>query len=157
MTRVLTAIALVFATALPALACPNYSYPATNTHTYRADQLTHGREFDHVAGGHANLANCGHAIGGTVAGYVSTEPNYRFTLLGADHYSVYFEAHARCDTILLINAPNGTWYYDDDSAGGHDPRIRLRGSANVNGAIDVWIGSYGTDVCPAELELYTRR
>jgi len=56
---------------------------------------------------------------------------------------------SKCDSVLLINDPQGLWYFDDDSNGNQDALIRLGNP--VSGNYDIWVGSYEANGCSAQL------
>jgi hypothetical protein len=60
-----------------------------------------------------------------------------------------------CDTVLLIRAPSGRWYFDDDNGPGRNARLRL-GSAG-EGRYEIWVGSNGGRACQTLLALQTFR
>jgi hypothetical protein len=74
-----------------------------------------------------------------------------------DHYPLEIRVEAPCDSVLLVNAANGDWYYNDDGPYGHNPQINLRGSATLNGRVDIWVGSYDGQSCFGDLILETER
>ena len=86
-----------------------------------------------------------------------SKPDFSFYTSGMSGYGrLEIEVtQAACDTILLVNSANASWFYDDDSAGYPNPRINLYGTANTQGRIDVWVGTYGTSNCSATLEMET--
>jgi hypothetical protein len=95
---------------------------------------------DIVAGGgiDANVAlgtdNNGNGCYGTIA----EAPDYRVQFNGTGPLT--FDVTATEDTTLVINAPDGNWYCDDDGAGYPNPRITF-GSA-MSGQYDIWVGTY---------------
>ena len=67
----------------------------------------------------------------------------------APDYDVYFEAgplplnifvRSAADTTLVINAPDGAWYCNDD-ASGLDPVVSF--ASPQSGRYDIWVGSFG--------------
>ena len=62
---------------------------------------------------------------------------------------------ASCDTTLLVNTPNTTWYFDDDSRGNLQPELNIPSSGALNGRLDLWVGTYNGSSCPATVELET--
>jgi hypothetical protein len=67
----------------------------------------------------------------------------------APDYDLYYAAgntrltiyvNSSYDTVLLINAPDGRWYYSDDDGGGFNPSITFRNPQS--GLYDIWIGTY---------------
>jgi hypothetical protein len=78
----------------------------------------------------------------------------------AADYQVFFEpgsmdltflVEASEDTTLLINAPNGRWYCDDDSGGGVNPKVLITNPQA--GRYDVWVGTYGDDMVQSTLKV----
>jgi len=55
----------------------------------------------------------------------------------------YFVADEALDTTLIINAPDGEWYCNDDAPGTIDPMIDF--TSPQDGLYDVWVGSYEED------------
>ena len=52
-------------------------------------------------------------------------------------------ADAADDTTLIINAPDGSWYCNDDAPGTIDPMFDFTNPES--GLYDVWVGSYEQD------------
>lgn len=78
----------------------------------------------------------------------------------AADYQVFFEpgdldltflVEASEDTTLLVNAPNGRWYCDDDSGGGVNPKVLITNPQA--GRYDVWVGTYGDDMVQSMLKV----
>ena len=84
-------------------------------------------------------------------------PTMSFRLARMDHYPLEIRVEAPCDAVLLVNAADGTWHYNDDGPYGHNPQINLQGSARLNGRVDIWVGSYDGQTCFGDLILETER
>ncbi len=59
-------------------------------------------------------------------GYISNEPDGRLSFTASpdpDAYPLYIYALSSGDTTLVINAPDGNWYCNDDGDEGLDPSI----------------------------------
>ncbi|AHM04840.1 hypothetical protein roselon_02519 [Roseibacterium elongatum DSM 19469] len=100
-----------------------------------------------TAGGRVNLANCRPFVG---RGYVVTRPDFRLFYNRNPHtggtsptgqLSFVLEARSNVDTVLLINAPDGSWHYNDDFPGiGTNSAITF--FQPLTGQYDIWTGSY---------------
>lgn len=97
--------------------------------------------------------------GGSIAASVA-KPGCEGKVSAAADYHVFFEAgtmdltfmvEASEDTTLLINAPNGRWYCDDDSGGGVNPKVLITNPQS--GRYDVWVGTYGDDMVQSTLKV----
>lgn len=75
---------------------------------------------------------------GVCRGYFPTSPDYRLHYR-AGSFALNFYVRAGGDTILLVNAPNGQWYCNDDYSG-LDPAV-LFGSPQ-SGQYDIFVGTY---------------
>lgn len=85
-------------------------------------------------------------LGDSCVGYAASNPDFRVNLTesGSDLAFVFTADNEVSDTTIIINAPDGEWYCnDDDSDGSLDPGLRFYGAAS--GQYDVWIGSYTRD------------
>tara|TARA_A100001391_G_scaffold140858_1_gene98804 strand:- start:113 stop:559 length:447 start_codon:yes stop_codon:yes gene_type:complete len=58
----------------------------------------------------------------------------------AGSFNLTFSASSNADTTLIIQAPNGNWYCDDDSGNGLNPMVTIGNP--TSGRYSVWIGSY---------------
>lgn len=77
------------------------------------------------------------------SGYISDAPDVRLNFSADNSPStmpLYITAKSTGDTTLLINAPDGRWYCNDDGASGSDPLI-IFGPAQ-SGNYEIWIGSF---------------
>ena len=131
--------AVLFATAATsAEACPNWQLaPPFGDVQINAGQLFN-RAFNRYvgAGGSYNLAQC--FPGYSWYGYAAAAPDFDLYYYGGG-YDLTFEVESQYDTILLINAPDGLWYYADDVYG-YNPAMTFYNAQS--GLYDVWVGTY---------------
>ena len=150
MLRVLlSACAVLFVSVVTADACPTFAKSGTYL-SFTGDQLYSPQSYSTMATGGAMLSNCG--ISG--AGSVSASPQYTLNLSGMQGYDLEIQVNSSCDATLLVNSANGIWYFDDDSNGNLDPMLRISGSDALNGQVDVWVGTLGSN-CSATIEFET--
>ena len=128
-----------------AWACPDQSLYGEE-YTFSSDDLWNERRLSVTAGGNIDLSGC-YNVPGT--GYVIENPDFTISYNRTQNYNLRFRTQAGCDTILLINDANNQWYWDDDSAGGTNAEVWVNNAAG--GYIDVWIGTYGSSTCDAQL------
>lgn len=146
MRTIVRAVVFILAlAAAPAMACPDWR---ADPHFGQID-LNAGFEPDPwrkrvTAGGTINLERC---ISGA-SGFVTRRPDFDLYWDGhSDQLIIAVESNA--DAVLLVNAPDERWYYDDDSRGSN-PVIVFRNPQP--GLYDIWIGSYdGSRRNPANL------
>ena len=72
-------------------------------------------------------------------GYVSRAPDFELNF-SAGSLPLVFRTISSVDTTLIINAPDGRWYCDDDSYGDGDAEVRF--NRPQTGVYDVWVGTY---------------
>jgi hypothetical protein len=152
MRTILSAFLVLISLTAAASACPTItqgrqSFSVTGQYLYTP------RSYGVVAGGGQYLRNCGF----NHTGYVISQPDFSFYTSGMAPYGrLEIEvSQAACDTVLLVNSANASWFFDDDSGGYPNPRINLYGTSNTQGRIDVWVGTYGPSTCSATLEMET--
>jgi hypothetical protein len=83
-------------------------------------------------------------------GTIARAPDFELTYT-AGNLPLIFRTVASTDTTLVINAPNGSWFCDDDSAGQTNAEVRF--SNPQTGLYDVWVGSYSGTGGQATLEI----
>jgi hypothetical protein len=131
-----------------AQACPSYQNPTVfGSHTLSAGFLPDPYTRNLTAGGRVNLGNCS---GGQYPGWVVTRPDFRLFYnrnpntggsSPTGQLSFVLEARSNVDTVLLINAPDGSWHYNDDFPGrGFNSAITF--FQPLIGQYDIWTGSY---------------
>ena len=87
-----------------------------------------------TAGGTQRLENCGF----NATGFVTSRPDFDLYWRGqSSQLTIAVEANA--DAVLLVNAPDGSWYYSDDYRG-TNPAITFVNPQE--GLYDIWIGTY---------------
>ena len=79
-------------------------------------------------------------LGNGCRGFVATRPDVRLHF-DAGSLPLILSTTSDADTTLVVNAPNGEWYCDDDSAGSLNARLRF--SPAMSGRYEIWIGTYG--------------
>lgn len=146
MRAISLAVGLILVGPLAAQACPTLGNPMAMQIVTEADFGDQGARFPVVAGGDVYLGNCGYP-----GGYTITQPDFSFDMRGVYGPIQVSVDSPGCDTLLLINGPDGSWYYDDDSSGDLMPWLEVIAS---DGLLDVWVGTYGGEYCDATLILY---
>lgn len=83
--------------------------------------------------------------GESCTGYIaSAQPDYRLTYTPTDYPLGIFVA-ADVDTTLIINAPNGSWYCNDDASALDASNPGVLFNKPQSGQYDIWIGTYSSD------------
>ncbi|MGX6648908.1 peptidase S1 [Maricaulaceae bacterium MS644] len=80
-------------------------------------------------------------VSNSCRGYIADAPDVRVNYASGS-LPLIFSVASGVDTTLVINAPDGRWYCDDDSGNGVNPSIRF-GSPS-SGQYDVWVGTYAS-------------
>lgn len=90
-----------------------------------------------IAGGDVDVYE---AVGENCYGFATTAPDFNLNYTAGD-FNLYISATSERDTTLIINAPDGSWVCNDDSAGSLNPGIRF--DAPESGRYDIWVATYG--------------
>lgn len=134
------AVAGTIGLAPAAQACPSYNNPTVfGQATIQANFWPDPYIRNLTAGGTTNLANCVPFLG---PGWVVNRPDFRFFYSGTsptEQLTIALEARSDVDTILVVNAPDGSWHYNDDYRGFNSAITFLK---PLQGQYDVWTGSY---------------
>ncbi len=78
-------------------------------------------------------------------GYIAdAQPDYRLTYAPTD-YQLGIFVSAEVDTTLIINAPDGSWFCNDDSTALDSSNPGVLFSKPQSGQYDIWIGTYSSD------------
>ena len=152
MRTLIASFFVLLAFSAAAMACPSIR-EGQSTYSVTGQDLYSPNSYNVIAGGDQSLRGCGW----NNTGYVISQPDFSFFTSGMGQYGrLEIEVtQAACDTVLVVNSANGSWYFDDDSAGNLLPRVNLTGASNTQGRIDVWVGTYGSSTCSAVLEMET--
>lgn len=76
-------------------------------------------------------------------GYISDAPDFELTYSERSQYDLKIFVVSSADTTLVVNAPSGEWYCNDDfdDIGGTNPGIVF--SPPAEGVYDIWVGTFG--------------
>ena len=120
-------------------ALPDYSADPT----YRTLNLNADFRPDPVvvpleSGGHIPASN----VSASCTGYIAEAPDVRLNY-SADDLPLILSVASRSDTTLVVNAPDGRWYCNDDGGvNGLNPSIRF--NRPQSGQYDIWVGTFGS-------------
>ncbi|MEQ8404697.1 MAG: peptidase S1 [Oceanicaulis sp.] len=78
---------------------------------------------------------------GGCSGFIADAPDVRVNYEAGSVFPLIFSVESGADTTLVINAPDGAWYCDDDSGEGLNPSVRFGSPAS--GQYDIWVGTFG--------------
>lgn len=73
-------------------------------------------------------------------GFISEAPDVRLRF-EAGSLPLIISVDSDADTTLVVNAPDGRWYCDDDSGEGMNPSVRFNDPQD--GRYEIWVGTYG--------------
>lgn len=121
-----------------AAAAQDYSAdPISSTVSLTAGFSDDPRRIQVTSGGSVDASD----LGSPCVGRISNAPDVRL------HYDsgslpLILSVNASTDTTLVVNAPDGLWYCDDDSGAGTNPSVRFNKPAS--GSYEIWIGTYSS-------------
>ena len=79
-------------------------------------------------------------ISRSCAGLIGGDPTLKLSFTSSSRRPLHIGVMAQQDTTLLIRAPNGLWYCDDDGWGNQDPLVSFEPA--MSGTYEIWVGSY---------------
>ncbi len=130
------AFAVIVGAAGAAQACPDYqARPSFGQIDLRSGFEPDPYRRNITAGGGYSLGNCGF----DAVGWVAVSPDFDLYYTAGD-YPLTISVESSVDTILLINDPDGEWWYDDDGGVGAGALVRIANPKS--GLYDIWIGTY---------------
>ena len=93
------------------------------------------------------------SISSSCRGFISNAPDVRLVFDAGSSLPLIISASSSADTTLVVNAPDGSWYCDDDGGNeGLNPAVRF--DAPASGRYEIWVGTYGNaSLQPAELHI----
>lgn len=78
---------------------------------------------------------------GNCQGFISQSPDVRLNFTPGS-LPLIISVAASSDTTLVVNAPDGRWYCDDDGGvNGSNPSVRF--NSPQRGNYEIWVGTYG--------------
>lgn len=150
MKKLLAAAFALLATAGIASACPAWQNTGVQTGYVTGQDLWSPNHYSVIAGGSQSLRNCGWDH----SGHVISRPDFEFQIGGLESYNhLQLRVNGSCDTVLMVHAPNGQWYFNDDGWGNLHPLLNV--THPRSGIYNIWVGTYGTHTCGATLEMET--
>ena len=85
-------------------------------------------------------------------GFISDEPTARLNWRsGSSTMPLLIAADASADTTLVVRAPDGAWYCNDDGAGSLNPLFA--DTRPQSGVYDIWVGRFSRGTAPATLRI----
>lgn len=118
--------------------------PAFGSVELRAGFVPDPNTVDLIAGGNVNLGSRGYA------GYVADAPDYNLTYQASSTWPLVIRADSSEDLVLLVNAPDGSWHFNDDYSGyGLNSAIVFENPQS--GLYNIWVGTYGSSTASATL------
>lgn len=124
---------------------PAREYRFTSTDLYEIAKV------DITAGGDIKLSDCINAPG---HGHVQLAPDARIDYDNEGlTRSLHIGVEGDCDTVVLVNLPDGRYVFMDDQPGTVDPKMEF-GFAS-SGIYDIWVGTIAPELCPSKLTLET--
>ncbi len=152
-SRILAVSCLALAIAVPSSAQDTGADPSYGTVELNAGFLPDPHEIKLQSGGSIDASG----IGSPCTGNVANAPDVRL-VYNSGSSPLIISVSADSDTTLVVNAPDGLWYCDDDTGEGVNPSVRF--NKPMAGRYEIWVGTYGgTDYRPATLhisELYSQ-
>ncbi|MGV9009209.1 hypothetical protein [Brevundimonas sp.] len=97
-----------------------------------------------TAGGSIDAAKLGSPCSGSISNAPDVQVNY-----SPGSLPLIFRTASDSDTTLIVNAPDGQWYCNDD--GFTDLGAEVRFNSPRSGNYDVWIGTFGGGTAAATL------
>ncbi|MBX3562905.1 MAG: hypothetical protein KF780_13955 [Sphingomonas sp.] len=90
------------------------------------------------------------AISSSCRGFIANAPDVRL-VYSPTSYPLIISVDSSADTTLVVNAPDGRWYCDDDGGErGLNPSVRF--NRPMSGRYEIWVGTYGNaSLQPARL------
>lgn len=110
--------------------------------TYREIELSAGfsgdpRVIDLRAGGGIDASR----LGSPCTGFIADAPDVRLIYEAGRALPLILSVASGADTTLVVNAPDGRWYCDDDGGEGPlNPMVRFNEPAS--GRYEIWVGTF---------------
>jgi hypothetical protein len=136
--RILAAAALAAAAMLPAAAQNVEGEPNYGTINLTAGFTPDPQVMAVESGGPIGAST----VSSSCTGFISDAPDVRLNY-NAGSLPLILSVAASVDTTLVVNAPDGSWYCDDDGGErGMNPMVRF--DKPSSGRYEIWVGTYGS-------------
>ncbi len=134
------ALVVLFASPIIVVAQDYDLTPSFGTHDLVSGFEPDPAEYASYAGGSIDLSQ--QEDSGCV-GFVSDAPDIRISYTGIEYdYPLGFITESEADTVLLINAPDGSWYCNDDYSEEFGVSAGIEFITPMEGIFDIWVGVY---------------
>lgn len=145
--RLLLASCIALAAAVPSSAQNIGADPSYGTVNLSAGFTPDPYKVNVSAGGNTDASS----IGTPCTGNIANAPDIRLVYTGGS-LPLIISVNSEADTTLVVNAPDGLWYCDDDTGEGVNPSVRF--NKPMSGRYEIWVGTYsGTDYRPAVVDI----
>lgn len=135
--NIILASALALAISAPSSAQDSSANPSYGTLTLSSGFTPDPNITSVQAGGSTDASNIGSPCTGTIANAPDVRLNY-----SAGSLPLLISVASDHDTTLVINAPDGQWYCDDDSGEGVNPLVNF--PKPMSGRYEIWVGTYSS-------------
>ncbi len=129
--------------------CPTWEVPGPAL-AFDSSQILQPLSYIAQATGGVSVRDCPTVEGG---GSASQAPQFTVTLSNMEGYNLSLLANAECDSTLLVNGADTSWYYNDDGQGAFQPELTITEQEAINGRLDVWVGTFGGGSCAGTFTL----
>ncbi|HEY0325482.1 MAG TPA: hypothetical protein VGC46_05820 [Allosphingosinicella sp.] len=146
--KIALAAVLACAAALPAGAQDFNARPNYGELTLESGFTPDPRVVNLRAGGDRDAQN----LSSSCRGFVTNAPDVRLHF-DAGSLPLIISVASGADTTLIVNAPDGSYYCDDDGGvNGLNPAVRF--NRPMSGRYEIWVGTYSSGTTqPAELHI----
>lgn len=146
--KIALAAVLACAAALPAAAQDINARPNFGELTLQSGFEPDPRVVTLRAGGDRNAQN----LSSSCRGFITNQPDVRLHY-DAGSLPLIISVASGADTTLIVNAPDGSYYCDDDGGeNGLNPAVRF--NRPMTGRYEIWVGTYSSgNPQPAELHI----
>lgn len=142
-----TLAAVLLAAAIPAAAQDLSARPTYETVTLTSGFTNDPYNVSVQSGGSIDASG----VGSPCTGFIASAPDVRLNYQSGS-LPLYLSSSSEADTTLIVNAPDGQWYCDDDTGEGLNPLVTFL--KPQSGQYDIWIGTYASaDFRPAILHI----
>lgn len=135
-------IAAIAAITLAFTVVPSAAQDWTAAPSYGSVSLTTGFTPDpyYVSLQSGGPINSAQTLGGACRGFIANAPDFDLYFTAGSSLPLAISATSGSDITLVVHAPDGRWYCDDDSGDGLDPSLVFTNPQS--GLYDIWVGTY---------------